>query len=815
MRLNRILLVLPLVTTALPGMAVSQALPRPLVLNQRQYRAVAGERVRLEAAPETLRFMRSAENRLARAESRSFPVAPDSANGQILLGIPLTTQPGDYAISLSFTTGSGERRTTTVQLAVEPFVVPAANSSVPPMVLLDGWQPSNATSSCPMSSDSTGTFGNLASYLQGAPNLVPAVYFFENCTECPSCAIEQLGADLGQFLNSLHYADGTPVPQVDVIAHSMGGLIVRSYLSGKQPTSGLFSPPATPKIRKAVFLATPHFGSYQADTALAQSLFGTGVQTSAMKRGSQFLWDLATWNQFGDDLRGIDAVSAIGNAGTYPSGNLAQAADGLVALTSGSLDFAMPGRTRVVSYCHVPLPPGLEAAFLGCTGPGIANIDSPSHQSYQIISSFLLNTLDWQNVGSAPAQDPVLSKNGGILVTDLDNNGQSISTPNATWGSVSLGTGPTGNLYFSDFVSGKGSFAFGSSTCGPYTAPNGFYATVRCKTSPSITSIGPLLAGAAKTVQAGAAITITGSGFGAQQCAACRVTAANPQVAPLQIASWSDTNIGASLPASYPGELTLTVTTANGADSINLMTASQAPSNTPVITGVSNAAGGQPGVFPGSFISIYGTNLTPVSDTWSNAIHNGQLPNQLDGVTVTIGGKPAYIAQMIPNQINAQAPEVPPGPVQVTVITPAGTSAPFTVNAQTYAPAFWPWPGNQPVATHADYTLAAKAGSIPGAVTRPAAPGEVITLWGTGFGPTNPAVPAGQLPTVQASATQAPVTITLNGANVTVIGAVLSSYPGDYQIAIQVPASLSSGDYQLLATIGGASSPAVTLTVQP
>src|ERR1022692_562417 len=117
---------------------------------------------------------------------------------------------------------------------------------------MDGWQLPSPASSCPMSNDPTGTFGNLANYLYGQPNMAPAVYFFENCTQCPNCAIEQLGADLGLFLNSLQYSDGTPVPLVDVIAHSMGGLIVRSYLSGKQTASGAFSPPPKPRIRKAV-----------------------------------------------------------------------------------------------------------------------------------------------------------------------------------------------------------------------------------------------------------------------------------------------------------------------------------------------------------------------------------------------------------------------------------------------------------------------------------------------------------------------------------------------------------------------------------
>jgi uncharacterized protein (TIGR03437 family) len=240
-----------------------------------------------------------------------------------------------------------------------------------------------------------------------------------------------------------------------------------------------------------------------------------------------------------------------------------------------------------------------------------------------------------------------------------------------------------------------------------------------------------------------------------------------------------------------------------------------AAGNLPVIGGVSNAAGGQPGVVPGSIISIYGGNLTPVSDNWSSSIVNGELPTQLDGVSVTIGGKPAYIDQMIPTQINVQVPDIGFGQTQVVVTNPSGSSAAYAVNSQQYQPAFWLWPGKQPVATHADYALAAKNGTFPGLTTVPAKPGEVITLWGTGFGPVAPFVPAGQVPGQYAGATTTnPVTVSLNGTNVTVLGAALSGYPGDYQVAIQIPASLPSGDYTLTATIGGVSTPAMLFTVQ-
>jgi uncharacterized protein (TIGR03437 family) len=179
-----------------------------------------------------------------------------------------------------------------------------------------------------------------------------------------------------------------------------------------------------------------------------------------------------------------------------------------------------------------------------------------------------------------------------------------------------------------------------------------------------------------------------------------------------------------------------------------------------------------------------------------------------------MGGKPAYIYAVSPGQINVQAPDLGNGPVQVVVTGGGVTSTPFGTNSQLYSPAFFLWPGNQPVATHGDYSIAAKNGTFSGLTTVPAKPGEVITLWGTGFGPTNPAVPAGQEPTVQAPPTQTPVTVTLGATPVPVFGAVLSSYAALYQIAIQIPASMTDGDYSVVATVNGTQSPNTILTVQ-
>jgi len=232
--------------------------------------------------------------------------------------------------------------------------------------------------------------------------------------------------------------------------------------------------------------------------------------------------------------------------------------------------------------------------------------------------------------------------------------------------------------------------------------------------------------------------------------------------------------------------------------------------------GLLNGASFQAGIVPGSWVTIFGTNLSSKTDNWVSEIINGKLPTSLDDVQVRVGGQPAYISYISPKQIDAVVPSVATGPVEVTVKNSSGTSAPITTTAQAVQPAFFQW-GNYAVATTLDYTLAVKNGTFPGVTTTPAKPGEVIILWGTGFGPTSPSAPTGvEAPSSPTYYTANTVTVTVGGKNATVYGAALApGFAGLYQVAIQIPASLANGDYPLVAKISGAQSPSTTLiTVQ-
>jgi uncharacterized protein (TIGR03118 family) len=215
--------------------------------------------------------------------------------------------------------------------------------------------------------------------------------------------------------------------------------------------------------------------------------------------------------------------------------------------------------------------------------------------------------------------------------------------------------------------------------------------------------------------------------------------------------------------------------------------------------GVVNAAGFQAVIAPGAWTSIFGRNLSPVTRVWkdSDFIEN-RLPVDLGGVSVTIDGKPAYVSYVSPTQLNVIAPAgIATGDVEVRVKSVGLLSAAAKVPVQSVSPAFF---------EGAQYALAFH-GAEQAAVepAHPAEAGETITLYGTGFGATNPPVPDGEnirspLPLA------APLQLSLAGLTVEVAFAGVVA-PGLYQINAKVPAGVTTGDVALIAVANGISSP--------
>jgi uncharacterized protein (TIGR03437 family) len=175
----------------------------------------------------------------------------------------------------------------------------------------------------------------------------------------------------------------------------------------------------------------------------------------------------------------------------------------------------------------------------------------------------------------------------------------------------------------------------------------------------------------------------------------------------------------------------------------------------PSIGGVvtASAFGGFKSIAPGTWIEIYGSNLASGSRDWGGAFNGVNAPTSLDGTKVTIGGQPAFIGFISPGQVNALVPSnVSTGIQQITVTAATGTSVayPVVVNptaAGMLAPAYLNLGGAQYLgALFSDFqTFVAPPGAVSGYTSRRAKPGDVIVIFGIGFGPVTPNIPAGQL----------------------------------------------------------------------
>jgi uncharacterized protein (TIGR03437 family) len=119
------------------------------------------------------------------------------------------------------------------------------------------------------------------------------------------------------------------------------------------------------------------------------------------------------------------------------------------------------------------------------------------------------------------------------------------------------------------------------------------------------------------------------------------------------------------------------------------------------------------------------------------------------------------------------------------------------------APAFFAYDaGNRryAAAQHgADYSIVARDGLYAGAT--PARPGEIIVVYGTGFGPTTPQAPAGHV-VAQAAPLANQISVWIGNVPARVSWAGLSG-AGLYQVNLIVPETLSDGDAAIVAETGG------------
>ena len=236
----------------------------------------------------------------------------------------------------------------------------------------------------------------------------------------------------------------------------------------------------------------------------------------------------------------------------------------------------------------------------------------------------------------------------------------------------------------------------------------------------------------------------------------------------------------------------------------------------PAISLVANAEGESPSIAPNTWVEIKGAGLSLTGDSriWAGSdFVNNKLPTQLDGVNVTVNGKPAYVYYISPAQVNILTPpDAMSGSVPVQVTVNGIVSAGFAVQAQSLSPSFFVFNGGPYVtATHANGSLLGPASLYPSSST-PAKPGEIVVLYANGFGPTSTPVVSGSL--LQSGSLSPLPVIKIGGVTATVLFAGLVS-PGEFQFNIVVPPGTPDGDQTISATYNGSTTqPGTLITIQ-
>ena len=232
---------------------------------------------------------------------------------------------------------------------------------------------------------------------------------------------------------------------------------------------------------------------------------------------------------------------------------------------------------------------------------------------------------------------------------------------------------------------------------------------------------------------------------------------------------------------------------------------------TPAVTSVVNAATGQPGISPGTIISILGKGLgtPPLTARYDTA---GLFPTSLGNSTVTVNGVTAPLLYVSTTRIDAVVPYGLAGqPAANIVVTHNDLPTPaFSVPLLATAPGIFTSAGSD------NWLPILNQDSTPNGADNPARRGSVIQMWATGAGvwnrnPEDRAMVLSSLLEIRYEAPpyvfmrpDAPVSVTIGGrpAELQYAGPAPYRVSGVFQVNAVVPEGIGSGPQSVVLTVG-------------
>jgi uncharacterized protein (TIGR03437 family) len=190
---------------------------------------------------------------------------------------------------------------------------------------------------------------------------------------------------------------------------------------------------------------------------------------------------------------------------------------------------------------------------------------------------------------------------------------------------------------------------------------------------------------------------------------------------------------------------------------------------------------------------------------------DGMLPQTLGGLTVRVGDRVLPLFFVSPQQINVQVPDDLPIGSQVLIVSPSGAPqvrATFTVVRNA--------PGLFPVAANGQaMAMAVHEDGSPVTADAPAKTGELLTVYGTGFGPAERPRPEG-FPIPQSPSYAIVDGVTVQAGDLAITAEKAFAVPGRCGIdAVQFRLDASvTGTVTLRITVNGIDSNTLLLSVQ-